>query len=159
MFFNEKNYFKILVLVSLTVLISAFVLELFFNHPPCMLCIYQRIPYFCLLMIAFISFFFKNKRLFIYLSLISLLSSGGISIFHSLVERKLVNFEIGCTSMQNNFSNIEDLRNFLEKIPIIKCDEITFSIMGLSLANMNLIISLFLISLTLYYLLNYEKNK
>ena len=149
---NITNYFRIILFSSFSVLVSAFIIEFLFNHPPCKLCIYQRVPYFFLLIISFTSFFFNNIRFLIYSSLIALIASMVISIFHSLVERKLVNFEMGCTSQQVNFSNIEDLRNFLDTVPITKCDEITFSIMGFSLANINLIISFLLILLTLYCL-------
>ena len=73
-------------------------------------------------------------------------------LFHSLVERKLVKFDIGCTSTGSNIDNIEDLRNFLEQTPLIKCDEISFSIFGLSLANLNFVISTLLIMLSYYIL-------
>ena len=43
-----------------------------------------------------------------------------------------------------NFEDIESLRMSLENTPIAKCDEINFSIFGLSLANINLIILIFL---------------
>ena len=56
-----------------------------------------------------------------------------------------MSYDIGCTSTNMDFENIEDLRNFLEEVPITKCDEISFSIYGLSLANLNLIISIILI--------------
>ncbi len=156
---NITNYFRIILLSSFLVLVSAFIIEFLFNHPPCNLCIYQRVPYYFLLIISLTSLFFNNIRVLIYSSLIALIASMVISIFHSLVERKLVNFQMGCTSQQENFSNIEDLRNFLDTVPITKCDEITFSIMGFSLANINLIISFLLILLTLHCLINYEKNK
>ena len=57
-----------------------------------------------------------------------------------------------------DFENIEDLRNFLEEVPITKCDEISFSIYGLSLANLNLIISIGFIILSIFILKNYGKS-
>ena len=56
------------------------------------------------------------------------------------------------------YENIEDLRNFLEEVPITKCDEISFSIYGLSLANLNLIISIGFIILSIFILKNYGKS-
>ena len=147
----EKYYFLIVFIASSSILISAYVLELFFNHPPCNLCEYQRVPYFLLLLISFVSVRIKKNQLK-FIALICFSLSFIISGFHSLVERKLVKFNIGCTSTGSDIDNIEDLRNFLEQTPLIKCDEISFSIIGLSLANLNFVISTLLIMLSYYIL-------
>ena len=47
-----------------------------------------------------------------------------------------------------DFENIDQLKAFLEDVPITKCNEILFSMMGLSLANFNLIVSILLITWT-----------
>ncbi len=153
----EKYYFLIVFIASSCILISAYILEFFFNHPPCNLCEYQRVPYFLLLFISLISL--KIKKIQIkFVALICFVSSFIISGFHSLVERKLVEFDIGCTSTGSDIDNIEDLRNFLEQTPLIKCDEISFSILGLSLANLNFVISALLIMIS-YYILFKNENK
>ena len=146
-----KKYFLIVSIVSSFILISAYVLEVFFSHPPCNLCEYQRVPYFLLLVISLLSIQIKKNWLKFF-SLICFLTSFAISGFHSLVERNLVEFDIGCTSTGSDIDNIEDLRNFLEKTPLIKCDEISFAIFGMSLANLNFIISTLLIMLSYYIL-------
>ena len=151
-YLSMKNYFILLFLVSFFTLSSAYVLEYFFNHPPCKLCIYQRLPYFLIILLSLFSFLLGAQKKFIYASILFLVSSFIISGFHSLVERKLISFDIGCTSTGQDFENIDELRNFLEGVPITKCDEISFSILGLSLANLNLIISFGLIILGLYTL-------
>ena len=153
----EKYYFLIVFIASSSILISAHVLELFFNHPPCNLCEYQRVPYFLLLLISLVSVRIKKNQLK-FIALICFSSSFIISGFHSLVERKLVEFDIGCTSTGGDIDNIEDLRNFLEQTPLIKCDEISFSILGLSLANLNFVISALLIMIS-YYILFKNENK
>ena len=153
----EKYYFLIVFIASSCILISAYILEFFFNHPPCNLCEYQRVPYFLLLLISLISVKIKKIQLK-FVALICFISSLIISGFHSLVERKLVEFDIGCTSTGSDIDNIEDLRNFLEQTPLIKCDEISFSILGLSLANLNFVISALLIMIT-YYIFTKHENK
>ena len=151
----EKYYFLIVFIASSSILISAYILELFFNHPPCNLCEYQRVPYFLLLLISLVSVKIKKIQLK-FVALVCFLSSLIISGFHSLVERKLVEFDIGCTSTGSDIDNIEDLRNFLEQTPLIKCDEISFSIFGLSLANLNFLISALLIMISYYILTKHE---
>ncbi len=142
-----KNYLYILFIISFLVLISAYVIELFFKHPPCKLCKYQRIPYFLLLILIPVGIYKSSKSIVFYSSIFLLFCITLISGFHSLVERKLISFDTGCSSTNNSFENIEELRNFLEKVPIVKCDEILFSVFGLSLANLNLMISITLILL------------
>ncbi len=151
----EKYYFLIVFIASSCILISAYILEFFFNHPPCNLCEYQRVPYFLLLLISLVSVKIKKIQLK-FVALICFISSLIISGFHSLVERKLVEFDIGCTSTGSDIDNIEDLRNFLEQTPLIKCDEISFSIFGLSLANLNFLISALLIMISYYILTKHE---
>ena len=155
---NMNNYFILLFVLSFFTLLSAYILEYFFNHPPCKLCIYQRIPYFFLILLSFFSFLRGPAKKLVYFSIIILTSSFFISGFHSLVERKLISYDIGCTSTNMDFENVEDLRNFLEEVPITKCDEISFSIYGLSLANLNLIISIGFIILSIIILKNYGKS-
>ena len=65
---------------------------------------------------------------------------------------------MNCTSTGSDIQTIDELRNFLEKVPIAKCNEILFSIMGLSLANFNLIVSILLI-LWAYAMLNFNEQK
>ena len=154
----KKNYFLIIFIFSMFVLASVYSLEFFFNLPACKLCVYQRIPYFFLIFIFIISFIINKKGVLFYLSLLCFFSSFAISLFHSLVERNLVKYEIGCISTDRSFMNVDDLRNFLEQVPITKCDEIIFSFLGLSLANLNLIISILAIILSIHSLKSYERK-
>ena len=52
----------------------------------------------------------------------------------------------------------EELLKELKEIPI-NCKNVTFKIFGLSLATINIVISLILSSITMNLFLNYEKNK
>ena len=151
----EKYYFLIVFIASSCILISAYIIEFFFNHPPCNLCEYQRVPYFLLLLISLVSVKIKKIQLK-FVALICFISSLIISGFHSLVERKLVEFDIGCTSTGSDIDKIQDLINFHEQTPLIKFDEISFSIFGLSLANLNFLISALLIMISYYILTKHE---
>ena len=75
-----------------------------------------------------------------------------------LVERGIVNYEMNCTSTGSDIQTIEELRSFLDKVPIAKCNEILFSIMGLSLANFNLLVSVLLITWT-YVMLKFNEQQ
>tara|TARA_B100001559_G_C16279949_1_gene520139 strand:- start:80 stop:556 length:477 start_codon:yes stop_codon:yes gene_type:complete len=145
---------KILSITSLCLLtiISAYIIEIFAKVLPCKLCIYQRIPYLIIIFVGIVSLTFKKELIFLYLSLLIFFTNFFISLFHSLVERQLISYDVGCSSSNENFEDIESLRMSLENTPIAKCDEITFSIFGLSLANINLIILIFFIFINILFI-------
>ena len=159
-YFLKKNYLGFSAFLSLIILISVYISEFFLNLPPCKLCYYQRLPYFLVLFFFSVSFVFKEKFFFHYIFFLLFFVSLIVALFHSLVERGFIDFNIGCISGNESFSNIKELRQHLEVVPITKCDEIIFSIFGLSFANLNMILSLLLNIFNLYFFLEiYEKKK
>ena len=65
--FKIEFYLKLIFLISLTSVISAYFIEYVLGHQPCNLCIIERIPYVLSLIIILISFKFKiNKKIFNY---------------------------------------------------------------------------------------------
>ena len=147
----KKYYFRVAFSISLVIITGAYILEFFYNFPPCELCIYQRIPYFFILFICIISFFMEYKNIHFYSIFFLFFTSFLIASFHSLVERGIVEYSSACTSSVENFESIEDLRMHLDSVPLTKCDEILFSVMGFSLANINTIISLSLVLFNIYF--------
>ena len=147
----KKYYLRTVFTISLVTISGAYILEFFYNFPPCELCIYQRIPYFFILFICIISFFMEYKNIHFHSIFFLFFTSFLIAFFHSLVERGFVEYSSGCTSSVGNFESIEDLRMHLDSVPLIKCDEILFSVMGFSLANINTIISLSLVLFNIYF--------
>ena len=143
--------------MCLLTIVSAYIVEIFAKVPPCKLCIYQRIPYLIIIFLGFAFLIFKKEIIFLYLSLLIFFINFFISIFHSLVERGFVNYSSSCTSNNNNFEDIESLRQSLENTPIAKCDEIIFSVMGLSLANINLIVLTLLIFINILFIVRDDK--
>jgi len=148
----KKYYFLLVFTVSLAVISGAYILEFFYNFPPCELCIYQRVPYFLILFICIISFFVKYNNIHFYSIFFLFFTSFLIAFFHSLVERGVIEYSSGCTSSVGDFESIEDLRMHLDSVSLTKCDEILFSVMGFSLANINTIVSLSLVLFNIYFI-------
>ena len=147
-----KNKTLSITTLCIFTIISAYVVEIFAKAPPCKLCVYQRIPYFIIIFVGLASLIFKKEIIFLYISLLIFFINFFISTFHSLVERKIISYDTGCSSSNQNFEDIESLRLSLENTPITKCDEIIFSIFGLSLANLNLIILIFFIFINILFI-------
>jgi len=155
----KKYYFLIVFIISSIIIVSAYILEYIYNFPPCKLCIYQRIPYFLILVVCATSFLMEYRNIHFYAIFFLFFSSFLIASFHSLVERGLIEYNSGCSSSINDFESIEDLRNHLESVALTKCDEIIFSIMGLSLANINSLISFSLVLFNIYFILRLYGSK
>tara|TARA_B100000073_G_C23345910_1_gene416812 strand:+ start:13 stop:501 length:489 start_codon:yes stop_codon:yes gene_type:complete len=156
--FIRKNPVFLLSLLCFFILGTAFVIEYGFKVASCKLCVYQRIPYVLTILTGLVLYFLDKTRLYLVLTVLFQIIGLGVAIFHSLIERNLIQYEMACTSVSNDFDNIEELRLFLEDAPIIKCNEINFSFLGLSLANMNILVSLMIIFLTTLFLVK-DENK
>ena len=78
--------------------------------------------------------------LFIILALTSLVGAG-IALFHVGVEQQLWSGTQGCGS-NIEATSVEAFRLKLLQQPIVRCDEIAWSLFGVSMAGYNLILSL-----------------
>ena len=148
----RQNYFLICFALSFVTIISVYTIEFFFKIPPCELCVYQRIPYFVILILSILFLKFEKYKFKFPLIFLCFFSTSMMSLFHSLVERRIVNYQSSCASSSKDFENIEQLRSFLEDAPLVKCDEITFSILGLSFANINFLLSTFFLIFSVFVL-------
>ena len=154
---NKKFLFIILILLSL-VLISAFVIEYKLGHQPCKLCIYERIPYF-LSILLIIKMFFSKQYEKITLLLLSLIFVGSaiLAFYHFGIEQGFFNETLVCkTESVSETLSKEELLEQLKKNPI-SCKDVSFRILGLSLAAINTILSLVMSLVFIRLFLNYKK--
>ena len=125
--------------------------------PVCKLCLYQRIPYIVSIIICFLGYFFSKNKIWIYILVVTFLSSIIISAYHVGIENGIFLEFSGCTNKNLNTIDkselLENLSNFLPN-----CKDVNFRIFGSSLATINLILSIALTIITVTYLRN-EKNK
>jgi disulfide bond formation protein DsbB len=118
------------------------------GHPPCDLCYEQRYAYYigiplALLIAASASANAPRVLLVAGLALFGLvfLYNTGLAIYHSGVEAKLWAGPTACTGSLAASSG-DDLLKQLETIKVVRCDEVSLRVFGLSLANWNVFISL-----------------
>jgi disulfide bond formation protein DsbB len=123
-------------------LVSAF----FFQHVmailPCHLCILQRWPHAALTALAAIGLALPG-RLIPLVGAATALLSAGIAVYHSGVERKLWAGPVNCTGGQD-LSGLSgaDLLSTEFAGAVVQCDQISYTILGLSFANWNVLLSL-----------------
>jgi len=144
------NYFLAIFLVNILVILSALFIEFFLEIKPCILCIYQRYPYYIIVLLSLIYFLKKDlKILLILLIILTSLASIILSTYHVGIETGLIEETTSCkTSLNNNLSKDAILKQ-LESNLASSCKEVNFKLFGFSLASINIILSLILT--TIYY--------
>jgi len=155
---NKKFLFIILIFISF-VLASAFVIEYGFNHQPCKLCLYERIPYFLSILLIVKLLFIKGyeKMTLLILSLIFIVSSI-LAFYHFGIEQGFFKESLSCAT--KNLSDALTKEELLKQLNqnIISCKDVSFRIFGLSLAAINTIFSILLTVIFMKLFLNYGKN-
>lgn len=144
------NYFIAILFVNILVILSALFIEFFLKVKPCILCIYQRYPYYIITFLSLIYFLKKDlKILLILLIILTSLASIILSTYHVGIETGLIEETTSCKiSLNNNLSKDAILKQ-LESNLASSCKEVNFKLFGFSLASINIILSLILT--TIYY--------
>ena len=144
------NYFIAILFVNILVILSALFIEFFLKVKPCILCIYQRYPYYIITFLSLIYFLKKDlKILLILLIILTSLANIILSTYHVGIETDLIQETTSCkTSLNNNLSKDAILKQ-LESNLASSCKEVNFKLFGFSLASINIILSLILT--TIYY--------
>ena len=157
---QSNNIFLIIIfaVISLTI-ISALIIQYWLDHEPCKLCLYQRIPYFLAILLIIKIFFFKkyDKITLLILSLI-FIGSSALAFYHFGIEQGFFNESLACTTPDvSKTLSKEQLMELLNQNSV-SCKDVSFKILGLSLAAINTIFSLFLSVIFIKLFLNYGKN-
>ena len=149
---NKKFLFTLLIFISL-VLVSAFVIEYGFNHQPCKLCLYERIPYFLSFLLITKIFFINiyQKETLLILSLVFIISTS-LAFYHFGIEQGFFKESLACKA-ENLLGNTtkEELLEQLNQ-NIVSCKDVSFRIVGFSLAAINTIFSLILSVIFNYFI-------
>ncbi len=150
---------KLIFLISIIALASAFFIEHVLGHQPCNLCVMERIPYLLALIIILLNYkFVDNEKSFLLLLILIFLAATILSLYHLGIEQGFVKESLVCDLKDgSNLLTKEDiLKQFQEKS--VSCKDVTFKILGLSLTTYNIIISLLIVYFTTKAYLNYEKS-
>ena len=154
---NQSYFYLIIIFISLFSILSALYIEHFLSIPACKLCLYQRIPYIFSIIISFFGYFFFQNKIWQYLLILIFFINIIISGYHVGIETNFFDEFSGCTNQNlNTLDKAELLKNLNNFLP--SCKDVNFTILGLSLATINFILSIALTLITIKYLYN-EKNR
>lgn len=128
----------LLAFVAAAVLLTVFALQYFADLAPCRMCIWQRWPFAVLVVLALAGAYWSPK-IALALSVPVLLVSAGLAGYHVAVEEGWLALPAGCAA-GGNASSVEELKALLADAPP-SCDQVSFTLLGLSLAGWNLALS------------------
>ena len=141
--------------VPAALLAGAFGSELFGGLYPCEMCWWQRYAHLAGLGFALLSLLLRKApdrgRSFVWLAALAILASGGIGAYHAGVEADIFEGFTQCTSTTSAGLSSEELLKQVMAAPIVRCDDIQFSFLGISMAGWNAILSV-LAALTILWL-------
>ena len=157
-----KKYWIVIVLITSVIAISiALIAEYFFEILPCKMCLYQRYPYYFIIIFSLVYFFTKKTPLAWYYWIINFSFIIGlfISLWHVGIEQKILPGLSGCSNIIEKTSSLKNLKEQIINQSIINCNEITWSFIGISMATYNSLLLILLLLLNIKFTLeNSYKN-
>jgi disulfide bond formation protein DsbB len=141
---KNKLYFLGLILLSTISLSFGFFVEYVLGFEPCILCLYQRVPYYFLVLIGITGMIFKNHKYPIYFALIIFLGAAIIAGYHTGIEREWFDPTDTCNPGFNIPENasVDEIRQMLYDAPIATCTKAAFKIFWLSMTEWNLLLNI-----------------
>lgn len=131
-------------------LAAALGLQYLGGYAPCQLCIYGRIPYVAVLVVAALGLWLRRPRLALAMAILPLAAGVGLSVYHVGVEEGWFVLPGGCVAGAAA-TTIEDLRAQLAAARPT-CDQVPLTVLGLSLAGWNGVYGALLLAGTVFLL-------
>ena len=124
---------------------------------PCSLCLWQRWPHIIIVLLAVIARFVRMPRLVLTAIVLTAATSVILAAYHAGVEWQLWSGPGGCTASSTNSGDLTSLTESLLATPVVRCDEVAWSFLGLSMAGWNSLFSLDICLIALICLLQGKK--
>lgn len=139
---------------AIIALVSAYIAQYGFDLQPCVLCLYQRVPFFLIIAFCAIALFSKNQKFrnfAFYFCVIALLANASIAAYQVGVEKKIFAGPDSCSSNShlNEIVDLDQLRETLMSTKAVRCDEPQFFFLKLSMAAWNAIFCVALLMIAL----------
>jgi len=127
--------------ISLAVLLGAFGFQYIGGLAPCHLCLLERYPHGIAFGLGVLVFFLPNRWLYLAGGLL-LLYGTGLAFYHVGVEQHWWVGPTSCTSQGISGLSTAQLMDQILAAPLVRCDDIPWSLFGISMAGWNGLISL-----------------
>lgn len=151
---------------SAALLAGAWGFQLLGGLQPCTLCLYQRWPYWAVICIAGLAALGARRlsaKTFVFIAGICaliFLAGAGISGFHVGVEQHWWEGLAACGGgpLNDPDMSIAELKERLLATPIVRCDDVPWSLFGISLAGYNFLASIVLALTSIWAARSFRRN-
>ena len=140
----KSKYIQIAAFGSFALIACAFVFQSI-GYEPCKMCLWQRYPHFIAIVLGVLALVLTRLQTQLaILGGIAALTTGAIGMYHTGVERDWWEGPTSCSG-----SGALDINNLLSTdiSSIIMCDDVVWSLMGLSMASFNAMFSFALVGI------------
>ncbi|MBI3504873.1 MAG: disulfide bond formation protein B [Proteobacteria bacterium] len=122
---------------------------------PCVLCYWQRYPYWVAIPLAALAGIYAGDRRplaagLLALAALALVGDAAIAAFHVGVEHKWWEGTAECGGTRPMSGSLEELRARLLAAPLVRCDEPAWTLFGISMAGYNFLAALALAALAAF---------
>jgi len=142
---------SLLVLGGVLPLTVAFVAQFGFHLAPCHFCLLERYPYLLVTACGIGTLLTPRMglrwRFFVALGIMGWLATALLAVVHVGIEQGILNFTGGCVAQAAADTSLDALRAQINAAPIVACNEVSASFLGLSLAAWNALCAFGLIAL------------
>ncbi len=147
-------------LVAAILMLGSAYLFGFLGYHPCDLCWLQRYPYMAIIALTIIagSVGFGNNKLVLGLCALGFFTTSGLGFYHMGVEQKWWQSFMQCSGAFDSNLSTAELLEAIKDTPLVRCDEIAWSFLGLSMAAWNGVIALVLGLFMLYAMTHASKT-
>lgn len=162
MTFSARMLVTLATLGSASVLAGALVFQAL-GFAPCDLCILQRWPHLAALVLggAVLALRLPDRaaRAAMLGGALAALTTAGLGVYHSGVERHIFAGPDSCTSEPVGALSATDLMAQITAAPLVRCDEIVWDIFGVTMPNLNALASMFFAALWLAAFLKHRRAR
>lgn len=145
------------VLAGAMALASVYYVQYVMLIAPCPLCLEQRIAYYVCMPLAALLWLgagngASRKVLMLGFIVIAgvMLWNTALSAYHAGVEYKFWQGPTDCTGPIDKFGSVNNMLNQLQHISLVRCDQVAWSFLGISLAGYDALLSLALAAVASY---------
>ena len=132
--------------ISLSMILFVLISEYVFGFAPCSLCLIQRYPHMLVAITSVWLIFFRKHNFFLYpVNTLVMALSIILAIYHVGVEQSIFQGPQSCSSSNLSLVSEKSAETLLKEIlntSVVRCNEVIWSFMGLSMATWNLILSM-----------------
>ena len=152
--------------ISFSMILFALISEYVFGFAPCSLCLIQRYPHILVAVTSVWLIFFRTHIFFLYpVNTLVMALSIILASYHVGVEQSIFQGPQSCSSSNLSLVSEKSAESLLKEIlntSVIRCNEVTWFFMGLSMATWNLILSIALFigwTVSTLYFLRFFQSK